>query len=119
MQIGDIFTQEDFLKHSIWATAHKAMIKDLKDGKYQLVSTSETRDPTDEETKKARQSLYAFCVDNLTAHIQRLRDEEQTAEVLEEISKLKLEREEQINSIKKDFPYSSASSDDFYTLKGL
>ena len=105
MQIGDIFTQEDFLKHSIWATAHKAMIKDLKDGKYQLVSTSETRDPTYEETKKARQSLYAFCVDNLTAHIQRLRDEEQTPEVVAEIAALVEERKAKVEEIKQIYPY--------------
>lgn len=62
-------------------------------------------DKDNEYAKKARASVYALEVDPITAHIQRLRDEEQTEEVIAEIEQLKLERSLKVEEIKARYPY--------------
>ena len=62
-------------------------------------------EPTREEVEANRAFLYKELVDPITSHIQRLKDEEQTEEVLAEIEALKAERAEKIASIKEQNPY--------------
>lgn len=69
--------------------------------------------PTREEQEKARASAYQVEADPITAHIQRLRDKEQTEEVVAEIAELIVERDAKVEEIKARFPYpAEATSDD-------
>ena len=61
--------------------------------------------PTDEEQRQNRANAYANEVDCITAHIQRLRDEEQTEEVIAEIQSLVEERAAKVEEIKERYPY--------------
>ena len=59
-------------------------------------------DKDNEYAKKARASAYALEVDPITAHIQRLRDEEGTEQ---EIAELINERALKVEEIKQRYPY--------------
>lgn len=58
--------------------------------------------------EETRASLYAAQVDPLTAHINRLRDEELTPEIAAEIAKLVEERKQLVEEIKVNNPYPDA-----------
>ena len=59
--------------------------------------------PTDEEQRQKRANAYAGEVDPITAHIQRLRDENPAPEG--EIAELIAEREAKVEEIKERYPY--------------
>jgi len=59
-----------------------------------------------EEAKQNRANAYAIEVDPITAHIQRLKDQEQTEEVIAEIAELSAERDAKVEEIKARYPYS-------------
>lgn len=61
--------------------------------------------PTEEEQRRKRELAYEEEVDPITCHIQRLRDEEQTPEILAEIQQLQAERSAKIEEIKERYPY--------------
>lgn len=61
--------------------------------------------PTKEEISEIRKQLYTNLVDPITAHINRLKDEEQTDEVIAEIEALKVERSKIVAKIKEENPY--------------
>lgn len=61
--------------------------------------------PTEEEQRQKREQAYTQEVDHITCHINRLKDEEQTPEIQEEIAKLQAERETKVNEIKQKYPY--------------
>ena len=61
--------------------------------------------PTKEEVEETRKQLYTAQVDPITAQISRLRDEEQTEEIVAEIVALKVERSELVAKIKEENPY--------------
>lgn len=61
---------------------------------------------TDNEYQSAqRERAYTAEVDIITAHINRLRDEEQTPEMQEKIAKLIEERKAKVAEIKQRYPY--------------
>ena len=60
------------------------------------------------EAKNNREQAYALEVDNITAHINRLRDEEQTPEIEQEIAELKAERTAKVAEIKERYPYPTS-----------
>ena len=62
--------------------------------------------PTKEEQQKARENAYIADVDPITCHINRLKDEEQTAEIIAEIASLVEERKAKVAEIKARYPYS-------------
>ena len=62
-------------------------------------------EPTKGEQQKARKEAYIADVDPITCHINRLKDEEQTAEVIAEIASLVEERKAKVEEIKQRFPY--------------
>lgn len=53
-----------------------------------------------------RERAYTAEVDTITAHINRLRDEEQTPEVQEKIARLIEERKAKVAEIKQRYPYA-------------
>ena len=61
--------------------------------------------PTKEEQEELRAEAYKVEVDPITCHINRLKDEEQTSEIQEEIETLQAERETKVNEIKQRYPY--------------
>ena len=71
-------------------------------GEYLLLSDIP---PTHEEQEKRRERAYIIEVDGITAHIDRLKDEEQTPEIITKIETLKAERSRKVAAIKERFPY--------------
>ena len=69
-------------------------------------------EPTKEEQQKARENAYKAEVDPITCHIQRLGDEEQTAEVIAEIASLVEERKAKVEEIKQKYPYPVEESEE-------
>ena len=63
--------------------------------------------PSNEYQSKQREMAYTAEVDPITAHIQRLRDKEQTEEVVAQIAELIAERDAKVEEIKARFPYST------------
>lgn len=61
--------------------------------------------PTEEEQSQKREEAYTMEVDPITCHINRLKDEEQTPEVIAEIEELKQERSLKVEEIKQRYPY--------------
>ena len=61
--------------------------------------------PAKEEQQKAREEAYKAKVDPITCHINRLKDEEQTQEVIAEIASLVEERKAKVEEIKQRYPY--------------
>lgn len=67
--------------------------------------------PTHEEVSETRKQLYIQQADPITAHIQRLYDEEQTGEVIAEIEALKTERATIVEKIKSENPYPETTEE--------
>lgn len=70
-----------------------------------LAVYNEPLPPTEEEQREKRANAYLIEVDPITAHISRLRDEEQTEEVIAEIESLIEERALKVEEIKQRYPY--------------
>ena len=67
-------------------------------------------EPTKEEQQKAREEAYKAEIDPITCHINRLKDEEQTPEVIAEIETLVEERKDKVAEIKARYPYQIEKS---------
>lgn len=61
--------------------------------------------PTHEEQSEKRAEAYRVEIDPITSHIQRLRDEEQTEEIVAKITELIAERNSKVTEIKERYPY--------------
>ena len=61
--------------------------------------------PTEEEQRKNRAEAYRVEVDPITSQISRLRDEEQTPEIFEEINELLKKRDDVVKDIQERYPY--------------
>ena len=105
MNYGDIFTAKDFTRYSIWAAAHNAVIEDLGNGSYKIVESDNPKVPNHEEIETARANMYQMLVDPITCHIQRLSDEEQTAEIMTKVAELRAERSALMADISLWLPY--------------
>ena len=60
---------------------------------------------SEEEQRENRARAYREEVDPITSHINRLRDEEQTEEIIAEIEQLIAERTAKVEEIKERYPY--------------
>ena len=81
-------------------------VEQAYDGQWYLAGYAPTKpEPTKEEQRQAREEAYKAKVDPITCHIQRLCDEEQTAEVIAEIASLVEERKAKVEEIKQRYPY--------------
>lgn len=67
---------------------------------------SEIPAPTKEEQSKKREAAYVAETDPIQTHIDRLKDGEQTPEIIAEIEALRAERDEKIAAIKERYPYA-------------
>ena len=77
-----------------------------------LAVYNEPLPPTKEEQQKAREEAYIAKVDPITCHINRLKDEEQTEEVIAEIASLVEERKAKVEEIKQRYPYPAEKSEE-------
>lgn len=103
-KVGDKLTKENYTAGAIWCNENNAMIEVI-DSEYVIVAIPEPLPPTKEEQQKARENAYKAKVDPITCHINRLKDEEQTPEVIAEIAALVEERKAKVEEIKARFPY--------------
>ena len=58
-----------------------------------------------EYQRKMREAAYVAETDRIQTHIDRLKDKEQTPEIIAEIEALRIERDEKIAAIKERYPY--------------
>lgn len=84
-------------------TDHTIDDYDQYNGEY--LPKSEIPAPSKEEQSEKRADAYLAEIDPITAHIQRLRDAEQTEEVVAEIAELIAERDAKVEEIKARYPY--------------
>lgn len=59
-----------------------------------------------EYQSKQREKAYEAETDPIQTHIDRLKDKEQTPEIIAEIEALRIERDEKIAAIKERYPYA-------------
>ena len=86
-------------------------VEQAYNGKWYLAGYAPAKsEPTKEEQRENRARSYKEEVDPITSHIQRLRDEEQTEEVIAEIESLIEERALKVEEIKQRYPYSEGEN---------
>ena len=68
--------------------------------------------PTKEEQRQARAEAYRQEVDPITSQISRLRDEEQTPEIVEEINELLQKRFDVVKDIQERYPYPAGEENE-------
>lgn len=61
--------------------------------------------PSNEYQSSQREKAYEAETDPIQTHIDRLKDKEQTPEIIAEIEALRIERDEKIDAIKARYPY--------------
>lgn len=98
--IGDKLTKENYTAGAIWCNANGCTINSNW-----VIEAVVVPEQTREDVEAIRKQLYISRVDPITAHINRLRDEEQTAEVAAKIAELVEERKALVAKIKEENPY--------------
>lgn len=110
----DATYDENFEEAKHWALEHNTSFEELMDRRdlpkryFQIGEEPiipEPLPPTEEEQRKNRAFAYQQEVDPITSHIQRLRDEEQTEEIVAKIDQLIVERTAKVEEIKARYPY--------------
>lgn len=84
-------------------TEHVSADYDEYNGEYLLID--DIPKPSHDEQSDKRAQAYQVEVDPITSHIQRLRDAEQTEEIVAEIEALIAERDAKVAEIKERYPY--------------
>lgn len=102
--IGQIFNGIYPPEAAIWCNHNNARIDVIGDKVYEIKEIPEYI-PTHEEQRLNRADAYQAEVDPITSHISRLRDEEQTEEIVAEIEELIAERAALVAEIKERYPY--------------
>ena len=109
MEVGTIFTLDEYSEAYEFATENGCTIEEIEakgdERQFKIVEIPEPLPPTKEDIEKLRSEAYKTEVDPITCHIQRLGDEEQTAEVIAKIEALKEERKAKVEEIKARYPY--------------
>ena len=110
--IGQIFDGIYPPEAANWCNANNATIEEkhrLENNVdvryYEICAIPELPAPTHDEQSEKRALAYQNEVDPITAHISRLRDTEQTEEVVAEIAELIAERDAKVEEIKARYPY--------------
>ena len=103
MKITKPYTGKEYADLAVYCNANNCHIEDK--GDYLESVENEPYIPTKEEQRTFREKAYIIEVDPITCNINRLKDEEQTPEVIVEIEELKTKRAEKVEEIKARFPY--------------
>lgn len=100
MKIKKPYTNYQYADLAVYCNQNDCHIEDKGD---YLESVENIKpEPTDEEQKQARANAYLQEVDPITAHIQRLRDEEGEEEKIKELIE---QRKQKVEEIKERYPY--------------
>lgn len=106
--IGQIFEGIYPPEAAIWCNANNVIMVEIEPvdnvRRFQIQEIPE-HIPTEEEQRQNRANAYQQEVDPITSHIQRLRDKEQTPEIVAEIEQLIAERDAKVEEIKQRYPY--------------
>ena len=73
--------------------------------RFEIKTIPDTPAPTHEEIRQMRAIAYQCETDPITAHIERLKDTEQTPETVAKIAELIAERDTKVTEIKSKYPY--------------
>lgn len=104
--IGQIFKDEYPVEAADWCNSNgKTIVEIEQENGVRRFEIQELPLPTKEEISALREQLYIKDADPITCHINRLKDEEQTPEIIAEIETLKAERATVIAKIKEENPY--------------
>lgn len=95
--------QEEYTKVAQWCNESGQYHIESVGEYYAVVENPAPVPPTYDEVKQLRAQAYANEVDCITAHIQRLRDEDPAPE--DEIAELIAERNAKVEEIKERYPY--------------
>jgi hypothetical protein len=99
--------QDEYTAVAEWCNESGAYHIEEQGEYYAVVANPAPLPPTDEQIRELRAEAYAFEVDCITAHIQRLRDTDpMTPEVETEITALMVERDAKVAEIKARYPYN-------------
>lgn len=110
MIINKPYTNEQYAQLAIYCNETDCHIEDK--GNYLESVPNEHTAPTYEEQKEARAEAYRIEVDPITSQISRLRDEEQTPEIIQEIDELLKKRSEVVKDIQERYPYPVEEEDE-------
>lgn len=110
--IGQIFEGMYPAEAAVWCNENGAVMVEIEpaeteEGTIRRFQIQEVPEhvPTEEEQRQNRAREYQAEVDPITSHISRLRDAEQTEEIIAEIAALIVERDEKVAKIKEKYPY--------------
>lgn len=103
--VGQVFEGSYPPEAAIACNQNGWFIDVIGDKVYEIKAIPEPPAPTEEEQREKRAAAYQAEVDPITCHIDRLRDEEQTEEIIAEIEELKAERTAKVEKIKERYPY--------------
>lgn len=79
--------------------------KDYEQYNGEYILKQDVPQPTEEQQRQKRAEAYREEVDPITSQISRLRDEEQTTEIIEKIDELLKKRSEVVKDIQERYPY--------------
>ena len=102
MIVNKPYTNSEYADLAVYCNSNNCHIEDK--GDYLESVENEPYVPTDEEQRQNRENAYINEVDPITAHIQRLRDQDPIPEG--EIAELIAERDAKVQEIKALYPYS-------------
>lgn len=100
---------EEYEKVAEWCNENDKYTIEDKGEYYAVVEIPEII-YTNEQIEQFRAAAYQQEVDPITSHIQRLRDKEQTDEILAKIDQLIIERDKKVIEIQQRFPYNEQKS---------
>lgn len=103
MKIYKPYTNKQYADLAVYCNANNCHIEDK--GEYLESVENPKHIPTEEEIRQLRANAYALEVDPITSHIQRLRDKEQTEEIITKINELIAERDAKVQEIVDKYPY--------------
>ena len=104
MRINKPYTNKEYADLATYCNQNNCHIEDK--GNYLESVENLHHIPTDEEQRQNRAQAYQQEVDPITSHIQRLRDEEQTEEIMQKINELIMERKQKVLEIQEKYPYN-------------
>lgn len=102
MIVNKPYTNAQYADLAVYCNENNCHIEDK--GDYLESVENKPYVPTNEEQRQNRANAYAVEVDPITAHIQRLKDQDPVPEG--EIAELIAERDAKVEEIKERYPYS-------------
>jgi len=103
MIVNKPYTNKEYADLASYCNQNDCHIEDK--GDYLESVPNEHPAPTHDEISEMRAEAYRIEADPITSQISRLRDEEQTPEIIEEINELLQKRDDVVKDIKERYPY--------------